>query len=310
VTDLQQQITRLLLVLSWVRRHPGARLDEVAAGIGVSREVLRDELVPLLTVVGKPPFSPGDLVDVWLDGEERLHVDLDQSLGRPLRLTAGESTALRVALQGAASSGAGDYAARAQKLVELLSSLLRSEDAPVAVAAAPADPCFEVIDEGLRRHVAVDIDYYTASRDTQSRRVVEPWGLIEVAGAWYVVARDRGASDGAPRIFKLSRVREAHLTGESFSPPQSFDPTAFVAGGRFVGAGGQTLTLRADPPLAARLAEEGYTVENGVVTVPFAQPRWAAAWVMSLGGAEILGPPAVVEEVRARCQEALAAYDE
>jgi len=167
-----------------------------------------------------------------------------------------------------------------------------------------------VPDALVRRPLRVGEGLVLAAVPPQSRRVVEPWGLIEVAGAWYVVARDRAATDGAPRIFKLSRVREAELTAESFTPPHDFDPTAFVAGGRFVGAGGQTLTLRADPALAARLAEEGYTVENGVVTVPFAQPRWAAAWVMSLGGAEILGPPAVVEEVRARCREALAAYSE
>jgi len=314
MTDLQQQIGRLLLVLSYARRHPDALVPDIARAVGVTTQVLREELLPLLTLVGKPPFSPGDLVDLWLDGQQRLHVELDQSLGRPLRLTVGESLALKVALETFASSGAGDYAARAQMLIDRLSSLFTSSGAPgegrVAVAAAPAEPTFAVLDEGVRLHRRVEMVYYTASRDTLGTRVVEPWALIEVADAWYAVARDREA--GEPRIFKLERVQRATLLDETFVPPADFDPRVFVAGGRFVGAGGRSLRLRVPLALLEPLVEEGFAVERGehsaVVTVPFAEVRWAASWVMALGDGEVLEPDDVRAAVAARCREALALY--
>jgi len=315
MTDLQQQIGRLLLVLSYARRHPDALVPDIARAVGVTTEVLREELLPLLTLVGKPPFSPGDLVDLWLDGQQRLHVELDQSLGRPLRLTVGESLALKVALEAFASSGAGDYAARARTLIQRLSSLFTSGGAPgegrVAVAAPPAEPAFAVLDQGVREHRRVEMVYYTASRDALGTRVVEPWALIEVADAWYAVARD--AEAGEPRIFKLERVQRATLLDDTFVPPADFDPRVFVAGGRFVGAGGRNLRVAVPLSLVEPLVEEGYVVDReanrAVVTVPFAEARWAAAWVMALGDGVVIEPDEVRALVAARCREALALYD-
>ena len=329
MTDLREQIERLLLVVSVVRARPGATLDDVAVAVGVTAAELRDELLPLLSLVGKPPFSPADLIDLWLDDAGRLHLELDQSLGRPLRLTPEESLALQVALDAATTSGLSAFADRARALAARLAALFAqaasdhapSDGAPLTIDARGDAPHLAVVERAVAERRALVITYFTASRDAISSRRLDPWALLEVLGAWYVVGRDGLSGEG--RMFKVERIAEAQLTDERFAPPPDFDPKAWVEAGQFVAAragarpGGGVATVRVRGPavelvldegLRSRPTEGGDTVE---VELPYLDPRWAAAWVMALGDdATLVGPDEVAGALAQRAAAALALYDE
>jgi proteasome accessory factor C len=332
VTRLREQIERLLLVVSVVRARPGVTLEEVASAVGVTAEELRDELLPLLSLVGKPPFSPADLIDLWLDDEGRLHLELDQSLGRPLRLTAEESLALRVALEAAASSGLSAFAARARALSARLATLFAqaasdhapTDGAPLAIDARADTPQLATVERAVAERRALTITYFSASRDAISTRRLEPWALLEVLGAWYVVGRDGQSGDA--RMFKIERIAEAQLTDQRFEPPASFDPRAWVDAGQFVAArpgaraGGGVATVRVRGPAVELVLDEGRRakpapaeVDEGAVEVelPYLDPRWAAAWVMALGDdATLVGPDEVKRALAERAAATLALYEE
>ncbi len=125
MSDRNERLRRLLLIVPFVRRNPGVTVANLAEHLGVAREQLLADL-ELLTMVGKPPFSPGDYIDIYAEGE-RCYVALDQRLANPPRLTAAEAAALLAAT-------------RALGLVheELLASLQRRLERALSSRARPA----------------------------------------------------------------------------------------------------------------------------------------------------------------------------
>ena len=59
-----------------------------------------------------------------------------------------------------------------------------------------------------------------------SQRIVDPLGLVAKATVWYLVATIAG---GELRVFRVSRIQEAELTGEFFARSETFDLASYWA---------------------------------------------------------------------------------
>lgn len=317
---MASDVERLLLLLSYARRHPGAQVTEVAEAVGLPADELRRSLVPMLSMVGRPPFSPADLIEIWIDGRDRLYVELDQSLGRPLRLTREEAMALKAALSSLAGSGAGPYAETARAVIERLRQLWDAAS-PEQLVVEGGEPDsagiaarFGVLERGIAERRAVELVYYTASRDELTHRHLSPYALLQILGAWYVVGHDDRS--GEERLFKVERVREARLTDETFTPPADFDVGRYLDRGRRGGPRAGRAEVRFSPPLARLIAEENppervRVLPSGeaILTQEFDQIEWLAGWALAFGdAAEVLSPPEARAQVAARCRETLALY--
>ena len=57
------EIQRILALVPWIVAHPGATKAEIAARFGITVEQLDDDLA-LVLMIGVPPYSPGDYLDV------------------------------------------------------------------------------------------------------------------------------------------------------------------------------------------------------------------------------------------------------
>jgi proteasome accessory factor B len=58
--------------------------------------------------------------------------------------------------------------------------------------------------EAVRDRRPVTFGYRAAGRSTAQRRCLEPWGVVNSRGRWYVVGQD--TDRGAERVFRLSRI--------------------------------------------------------------------------------------------------------
>src|SRR5690242_7226326 len=89
------EIQRILAIVPWIVAHPGAKKADVAARFGITVHQL-DEHLELVLMIGVPPYSPGDYIDVDDDGE---HVTLRmaESFRRPLQLSPTEGVAVLAA---------------------------------------------------------------------------------------------------------------------------------------------------------------------------------------------------------------------
>ena len=86
------RLKRLLALLPWVAAHEGPTVEQVCDRFALSTEDLLSD-VALVSMVGIPPYSPGDLFDIVVEGG-RVWVHLQPSFDRALRLTPEEALGL------------------------------------------------------------------------------------------------------------------------------------------------------------------------------------------------------------------------
>lgn len=145
-------------------------------------------------------------------------------------LSSTEVTALliAVAFAGTAPYGAAARAA-SQRLLDSLPHPTRvSVDQLVSrIRAGGSDRraatprVLDAIEEAVRQQRVVNIDYVDAEGDRTSR-AVEATGFYTGGDGWYLIGWCRLRQDG--RIFRVDRIRSAHLTAETF-PERDVDET-------------------------------------------------------------------------------------
>src|SRR5690606_14509128 len=87
--ELQERIRRALFLVPWAVRNRGCTVEELAAAARLTPDEVLAEL-DFLRLVGRPPFSPAEMVDIdVIDG--RVEVVLTQGLTRPPSLTPLEA---------------------------------------------------------------------------------------------------------------------------------------------------------------------------------------------------------------------------
>jgi proteasome accessory factor C len=307
------RLRRLLLVVPYLVRHPGASVEEVTRLFNVSeRELIAD--LNLLFVSGLPPYGPGDLIEVDID-EGRIWVRMAEYFSRPLRLTRSEALALY--LRGKELLGAPGLpeapalASALAKLQEHLGPELSGE-APGRVEAAEAGRPAETL-ERLRRAAAdserLEVEYYSGSRDETSVRRIDPEEGFSALGNWYVVAWDH--SSGDERTFRADRMKEVRETGERF------ERRGLAGAGRpLYTRSHEDVTVRLQLKGPARWVAEYYDVErteerNGriEVTLPTKQLAWVAKLLLRLGGqARVIEPEALRQQARDLARRTLSLY--
>ncbi|MFL5312557.1 MAG: helix-turn-helix transcriptional regulator [Myxococcales bacterium] len=315
----QERLRRLLLIVPAARRRPGIRVEELARELGLAPDELMED-IDLLGFVGRPPFSPDDLIDISVDERGRVTVMLDQSFSRPPQLTALEALALAAAAQETAPADPAVVAAL-RKLTDELPAKARNLYAALARRVAAATPPPRGTDELLarlrraadeRREVALDYD--KEGRGDAGPRTVHPRAVVEHRGRWYVYAYDPARS--ADRTFRLDRVRGVRETGVTFPDPGPVDPALFQRAALFFPTGAERpVTVRFSPAAAgwalSRYGDRARRLAGGGVeaAIDTAGTQYAVSLVLSFAGAaEIVDPPEARSAVRAEAERALSRY--
>ena len=284
------RLSRILGMLPWVIGHPGARVAEVCERFGYTKSELARDL-NLVFVCGLPGYGPGDLMVAYIDGDEVV-VDLADYFSRPLRLTPAEALLLLAA--GLAMISAGDAPEALVSAVGKLQAALVPGEPSLAVELPAAPPAVPVLARAAAEGRVVEITYTSLASGETTRRRVEPWRVFAALGNWYLAAHCHLA--GAERLFRADRIREARLTGETFTPP-AVPPPAEV---RYTPRAEDVRALLRLSPAAAWVADY-YPVEvvsgdeSGlVVQFSAADPAVAARLLVRLGDtAELLEGPEV-----------------
>jgi proteasome accessory factor C len=300
------EIERILALVPWIVAHPGASKHEIASRFGVSLEQLDDDLA-LVLMIGVPPYSPGDYLDVEEDGEGNVTIRLAEYFRRPLRLTPAEGLALlaagRALLAVPGSDPAGPLATALEKLEQAL-------DLPDLVVDVNEPEHLSVIRDAVANEERLEIDYWSAGRDELTTREIDPAVVFFAMGAWYAGAYCHRAR--AERMFRIDRVRAVRPTGvrfeagaATFEPGEVYNPQP----------DDPRVTLRLSPAAAwvpeAVPAESVTELADGVteVVLTVSEPAWFERLLLQLGPeAEVVDPPEFSRAVADTAQKVLERY--
>lgn len=211
MTPSTDRLGRLLNLVPYLLTRPGIAVATAAADLAVTERQLREDL-ELLWLCGLPGYGPGDLIDMALDGD-RITITYDAGIDRPLRLTPEEALSLVVALRLLAQTpGMSQRDAITRALAKIEEAAGAEADAPVTVGLRGDNDRLEDLRSAVERRRALQITYYTASRDETTQRVVDPMRVLVVGGRPYLEAwcRTAGGSDcsgptGSTRASKPER---------------------------------------------------------------------------------------------------------
>jgi proteasome accessory factor B len=270
-----------------------------------------------------------DLRDLGVPLETGLNHPFDDDPGYRVRQQAYELPELRLEADEAAVLG---LAARVWQRAELAGAaagaLLKlraagmdeGNEQPVAQAIEPRlgtpEPAFGPLWEAVRDRRPVTFSYRAAGRSEAQRRELEPWGVVNRHGRWYVAGRDRGR-DGT-RVFRLGRIAgPVKFCGPpgSVTVPDGADVRELVRDWDSAPAREHSAVLRVRSGAGVGLRRHAVSVcadEAGppgwdLVTIRFADVGSFADYAARLGpDAVVLDPPDLREAVIARLKGVLA----
>lgn len=230
--------------------------------------------------------------------------------------------------------GLGGAIAAAHRQIRVTSGLGRPSGRPGAGAALvhldmprwfrshETVPQLRDLATALRRSRQVRLGYTRPGSDP-APRVVNPLGLVDKAGTWYLVALTRS---GHVTVFRAASVTSVHIIDEPASRPPGFDlPSFWEQWSREFQASRPRLPVRirasagalaAFPEIFGDAAREAMSAalppdEQGwrEVTLSFEHERAAAHRLAGFGGqVEVLSPPGVREHLLATAQGILSRY--
>lgn len=320
----RDRLARFYRVLAVLEAHgdQGVRIDEIARRVGMSKRTVYRDLVALEGELGIP---------VWSDGHGTWGVE-GRGFLPPLKLTLDEAMAIVVAARlmvRYADTYDPDLAGAFQKLEEGLPAPLREhvERTLAVLAARPTDETYarhvHLLTRAWAERRVVTFSYapahYEGGRRPREARV-RPY-LLEPSvqtHALYLLGLDE--TRGAVRTFKVERIAELSLTGETFDEPATEAVAATLARAWDIIADQEPVdvVLRFDPGVAARVAETIWHPSQRTETVDDGALVWRATiagtieiklWILSWGAdVEVVSPPALRGEVADVLRRALGRY--
>jgi predicted DNA-binding transcriptional regulator YafY len=316
---MTQPASRLITLIMLLQRQPNQKAGDLAEKLGVSVRTLH-RYFAALDEMGIPVYT-----------ERGRHGGFSLVRGYkmpPLVFTPQEATTVYLGASLVDEIWGGVYHEAVQGAIAKLDNVLPDEQrqevawarrALVATGLHRSDlqalgNALEILRKGARALRIVRILYRSSSQTEPQWRALDPYSLVHRWGWWYVVGYCHLRR--ALRSFRVDRIVELALTGESFQAPADFDIHAYLAA-EFQGHSMSPVRMRFTAPGApVALDNRAFweTLEqqpDGTILVTFSTPDldWAASTVLAYGPlVTVLEPPELKAKVQEWVQEILALY--
>src|SRR5712692_2934750 len=254
-----------------------------------------------------------DLRELGVPLETGVNHPFDDDPGYRIRQQAYELPELRLEADEAAVLG---LAARVWRRAELAGAAagallkLRAAGIDAEETTQPGieprlqtdEAAFAPLWQAVRDRRPVAFAYQAAGRATPQRRNLEPWGVVNRHGRWYVAGFDR--DKGEERVFRLSRIDgPVAFTGPpgSVAVPAGTDVRNLVQAWDGAPPPVRTAVLRVRQGAGYGLRRRAISDQPGqdgwdLVEAPFSEAGWYADYIASFGADVVVIEPVDLRE--------------
>ncbi|WP_229053973.1 YafY family protein [Aeromicrobium sp. Leaf350] len=310
-----RDVQRRLALVPYLQSKQGVSVDEVAREFGVKPRVIRKDVEQLMmTGVGS---LGGEMIDIDLfafEDDDRIYISNADFMTRPMRINAGEASALIVALRALRDATSGEHVEVVDSALSKLQTAVggQSPESVAVVLEAVDQSILTTVRQGLGAGRRLEIVYTTPSRDAITTRQVDPIATFVREGHEYLDAWCHRA--GGQRFFRLDRIERAEVLDV---PVENRAVAPRTAGDGFFAAGDGGLRVELAVAPGARWVVEHYdaeilddTGETWIVSLVASDEAWARRLALRSGGAvRVLAPDSARAQVTEHARSALAAYD-
>jgi proteasome accessory factor C len=210
------RLSRILALIPYVLAKDGAKVSEIMERFGYSEDELTRDLNTVF-FCGLPGYTPGDLMEAYIDGDEVI-IDAADYFARAPRLTPMEALGLIAA--GMAIIGSGQASPDLKKAVDKLTkAILPDAGKAIDVDVAGDSENLALLKTAAAARQVTRITYRSLGRETETVRDIEPWAVVNTLGNWYIQGFCRLV--GAERVFRVDRIRELDVLDEEFDRPEA-----------------------------------------------------------------------------------------
>jgi len=302
-------VTLAGILIDAARESRKLHVAELCETLQVSDQELRQD-IDVLNVVN---FGGGSYVLYAEVQGDQIEVDPEpygDNFARPARLLPLEAKALVAAIDLIGEHlPEGSLASARQKIVDALGEDPAEEGLQITTAKGDDSEVARAVSGAIMRRRQLRIEYYKENEDEFTERTIEPYKLVNGQEGWYIHSWD--LERDAPRSYRLDRVREVEVTGESFEPRPGVEPdvhgwlsTGEVESGssaRIWVAPERARWVREDHPGATELSDGAVIFER-----TYASYEWLAREILKEAGDAVVLEPEQARRAVLEAAEQLA----
>ena len=295
-----EQTARLLDLVPFLLSHQGISLSDLAKHFKVDEDVITDDL-NTLWMCGLPGYTPLELIDLAFDsGFVTIRNAAPLAYVRTMSSSEIVSLALGLDLLRENSlSLAEDQRAR----IDHLSSALRTQiGAQISITPSSETANRTVITRSIAQRLQVEMTYYSAHSDSESKRIVSAYEFFSENGVEYFGAYCH-TSKGM-RTFRLDRIVSASLVEAVIDIPLEEERKD-----QKVRVGATVRSLDRTSAEAFNLAFSELSLGSSVTLEAFS-PEWLIRGIMAGAGSLVVEEPEPVRNQLRQCvNSTIALYE-
>jgi proteasome accessory factor C len=213
-----EQTARLLDLVPFLLSHQGISISDLAKHFHVDNEVILDDL-NTLWMCGLPGYTPLELIDLAFDSGF-VTIRNAAPLAYVRTMSSSEIVALALGLD-LLRENSEKFGEEQSNRIERLAEKLRNQiGARISIVASPNTAHRSVISTSIAQRLPVEMTYYSAHSDQESKRVVTAYEFFSDNDVEYFQAYCHTAK--AMRTFRVDRILTAVISDavEAIAAPQ------------------------------------------------------------------------------------------